>query len=274
MNGSNYLSIDVGGSKTLLAIFTPSGKILAQHKMPTNPSYKEFLKEVQEVLSTQFKDYEYCRCCCAIPGSFNKKRGIATRFGNLKWHNVPIARDISKILGGVRVYVENDAALGGLSEANLILSKYKKVLYVTIGTGIGDVYIIDGKINSNLSESESGHMVLMHDGKLQKWESFASGHALLQKYGKKASEIEDPEIWAEFAFDIAEGLQPLIATLLPDAVIIGGGVGTHLHKFIEPLDKELKKLENTMVKAPPILQARRAEEAVIYGCYEYIKQNF
>jgi predicted NBD/HSP70 family sugar kinase len=268
-----YLAVDIGGSKTLFAVFSPSGELLIKHKIPTNPDYKKFLSKAENVLKTELKDYEFTHCCCAIPGNFDKSSGLGTRFGNLKWENVPIAKDISNLIGGMGVLVENDAALGGLSEAALVHDKYKKVLYVTIGTGIGDSYIMDGKLDLELSESEAGHMVLQYEGELQKWESFASGHALAQRYGKKASEISDPAIWKEFAHALSVGLQPLLAVLLPEVLIIGGGVGTHLAKFKEPLDIELKKLENVMVKIPPIIQAKRSEEAVIYGCYEYIKQN-
>jgi hypothetical protein len=56
-------------------------------------------------------------------------------------------------------------------------------------------------------------------------------------------------------------------------VVIGAGVGAHLQKFIGPLEHQLKKLENKMVKIPPVAQAKRAEGAVIYGCYEFIKQH-
>jgi predicted NBD/HSP70 family sugar kinase len=268
-----YLTVDVGGSKTLFAVFSESGEIITKHKIPTNPDYKKFLSDVESVLKNELKDYEFSRCCCAIPGTFDKKLGLGTHFGNLSWVDVPITKDLSNLLDGVPVSIENDAALGGLSEAVLVQQMYKKVLYVTIGTGIGSSYIMDGKLASELSESEAGHMVLDYEGKLQRWEDFASGHAIKKKYGKLASEIDDPQVWANYAKALAIGLQPLLAVLLPEVVIIGGGVGTHLLKFKEPLDIELKKLENTMVKIPPIIQAKRSEEAVIYGCYEYIKQN-
>jgi predicted NBD/HSP70 family sugar kinase len=268
-----YLAVDVGGSKTLFAVFSDSGEIITKYKIPTNADYKKFLGDVGLVFRNELKDYEFSSCCCAIPGAFDKKLELGTQFGNLKWVNVPITKDLSALLGGIPVFIENDAGLGGLSEAILLHEKYKDVLYITIGTGIGDAYIMNGKLDPELAESEAGHMVLDYEGKLQKWESFASGHAIKQKYGKMASEIDDPQIWAEYAHAVAIGLQPLLAVFLPEAVVIGGGVGTHLPKFKEPLDIELKKLENTMVKIPPIIQAKRSEEAVIYGCYEYIKQN-
>ena len=56
-------------------------------------------------------------------------------------------------------------------------------------------------------------------------------------------------------------------------MIIGGGVGSHFEKFSAPLNDEMKKLELPMVNIPPIIKAKRAEEAVVYGCYDYINQK-
>jgi predicted NBD/HSP70 family sugar kinase len=88
-----------------------------------------------------------------------------------------------------------------------------------------------------------------------------------------ASEIEDPAIWENFSKDFAWGLQSVLAVTQPEIVVIGAGVGAHLQKFIGPLEHQLKKLENKMVRIPPVAQAKRAEGAVIYGCYEFIKQH-
>lgn len=67
------------------------------------------------------------------------------------------------------------------------------------------------------------------------------------------------------------GIIDIDANVYPDAIIIGGGVGTHFHKYGKFLRAELKKYENPMVKTPNVYQAKHPEEAVIYGCYELIK---
>jgi predicted NBD/HSP70 family sugar kinase len=171
------------------------------------------------------------------------------------------------------VWIENDAKLGGLSEALLVHKKYKKVLYLTVSTGIGGGIIIDGKIDQDLVDSEVGHMVLPFEGQLTKWESFASGKALVDRFGKKAMDLEDRKAWQEYSKDLALGIFQILAVIQPDVVIIGGGVGAHFDKFGEDLKKALKNLENDMVEIPPVIAAKRPEEAVIYGCYEYIKQQ-
>jgi predicted NBD/HSP70 family sugar kinase len=193
--------------------------------------------------------------------------------GNLPWENVPIKQDVARLLSGIPVVIENDGNLAGLSEAILVQEKYKKVLYLTIGTGIGDGVIINGKIDMSIADSEPGFMVLEHEGELVQWEDLISGKALVERYGKRASEIEDPAIWQTFAHDLARGLDSMISLIQPEVVIIGGGVGSHFDKFGKILNSELKKLENDMVKMPSAIAATHPEEAVIYGCYEFIKQQ-
>jgi fructokinase len=269
-----FLAIDVGGTKTLSAIFDEDGKIVTQKKIATAQDYGEWLENLKEVIQTDFKDHDITYACCAIPGSVDREQGLGIRFGNLNWQNVPIQKDLSRLIGDRPALVEHDAAVGGLSEAVLLKGKYRRVLYVAPGTGIGVAFIIDGKIDPDLADNESGHMVIKEqDGKYLTWENLASGHALKEHYGKMASEIEDPAIWESFSRDFAWGLQGVLAVTLPEIVIIGAGVGAHLQKFIGPLEYELKKLENKMVRIPPVAQAKRAEGAVIYGCYEFIKQH-
>ncbi len=268
-----FLAIDIGGTKTLLAVFDQAGKIVFEHKAKTDKTYAKFLDDIEAALAKELKDYNFSYACCAAPGLVDHKTGLVTRFGNLSWRDVPLKNDLQKLLRHVSVLVENDAKLAGLSEALLVHDKYKKVLYLTISTGIGGGIIINGKIDQALADAEPGQMMLEHAGKIKKWEDFASGRALHKRTGKLAAEIDDPQVWRAYAQDLALGIEQLLAVIQPDAVIIGGGVGAHFEKFALPLHEELKKLENEMVRIPPVIKAQRPEEAVIYGCYQLIRQQ-
>jgi glucokinase len=268
-----YLAIDVGGTKTLLAIFSPEGELLARQKIPTPKTYNGLIKDLKSALQLpEFKSYSITACCCAIPGVVDRRSGVGLDFGNLPWHDVPILADLQKILKHIRIFVDNDANLAGVYEASRH-PKYKKVLYVTLSTGIGGGIIVDGKIDEAFADSEIGHMVLEHEGKIQKWEDFASGKALVERFGMKAEHLSNPFSWKSYAKDVAKGLDASISLIQPDAIIIGGSVGAHLEKFLAPLKDELIKYRNDMVQIPPIIKADKAEEAVIYGCYEFIRQN-
>lgn len=267
-----YIGVDIGGTKTLIAVFDSKGEIKEQTKFQTPTDYNEFVKELSTaVAKLSTKDFKAFGL--AIPGKVDRKHGIGLVFGNLEWQNIPIQADAEKVINAPGV-IENDANLAGLSEALLVKEKYKKVLYVTISTGIGGGYIINGVIDKKTEDAEIGQILLEHKDKLERWEDFGSGRAIVEHFGKRASEIEDPQDWYIIARNIAVGLIDIIATLTPDVIILGGGVGTHLDKFKDRLDEQLKIYENPMVTIPPIIQAQRPEEAVVYGCFELAKRKY
>jgi predicted NBD/HSP70 family sugar kinase len=270
--GPAYLAIDVGGTKTLLTVFSAYGELLFKNKFPTEKKYEQFLKSLKPQLDQLKSQYRLVAACCALPGTIDRQNGLGEHFGNLPWENVPAKKDLSEMLN-VPVFIENDANLAGISEAKLVEQQYKKVMYLTVSTGIKSGITVDGKLVPELADSEPGQMVLEHDGKLEKWERFASGKALVERFGKPAKDQDDPAVWAQFAPDVARGMDALMAIVQPDVIIIGGSVGNFLEKYIEPLTAELKKLQNDMVEIPPIIKAQRPEEAVVYGCFEFIKQN-
>ncbi len=266
-----YGAVDIGGTKTLVAVFAHDGKIIEQVKFPTPKDYGEFCKELAAtVASLSTKDFQ--RVVVAAPGVIDRKRGVGMVFGNLPWTDVPIEQDVEKLFN-CPIKLENDSKLAALSEARALRGEFGKVLYVTISTGISGGLVVDGKLDADLEDIEPGHMILEHSGKFERWEDFASGRAIVKKFGKRADEITDPQDWYIIARNIAVGLNTLIATLDPEVIVLGGGVGGHLDKFQSRLEEDLKIYEHPMTPVPPIRKAIRAEEAVIYGCYELAKEE-
>jgi glucokinase len=111
-------------------------------------------------------------------------------------------------------------------------------------------------------------MVFEHEGKLMDWESFAAGRAIVEKYGKLASELNDLVAWKEIAKNMAIGIVDNCAVFNPDTVILGGGVGTYFEKYGGFLNDEVDNLiqEAEIIKNPLIVGANNAEEAVMLGC--------
>jgi len=266
-----YAGIDIGGTKTLVARLDDNGVIKESFKFPTPKEYPAFLRELA-INVAKFATKEFIGAAVAAPGSIDRAHGIAKDFGNLPWEDVPLQRDVQKMLK-CPVIIENDANLAGLSEAMLI-SQYDSVLYVTVSTGIGTGIITKQQIDPEFADSEGGHIMLEHKGKIQSWESFASGQAIVKRFGKRADEITDQKTWKIIAHDIGIGLYDLIAFIQPDAVVLGGGVMSHLDRFEDLLDKELQKYQTPLTPIPPVLRAQRPEEAVVYGCYDLAKSVY
>ncbi|CAN5345991.1 ROK family protein [soil metagenome] len=268
-----YLGIDVGGTKTLVASLNNHGEIVESRKFPTEKNYDHFLLELRHALAhMQHSDWQAAGV--GIPTSrFNRTAGIAYRFGNLPWKSVPIQHDLEKILK-CPVTIENDAKLASLSEAKLLKDKYQRVLYVTISTGIGYGLTVDCIIDSNIGDPGGRSMLIEHRGKFVPWETFASGKAIVEHYGKRAEDIHDEKTWSAIARNLKLGFLELIAVMQPDVIVVGGSVGNYFERLKKPLENELKAYETPSLPIPPLLKAQRPEEAVVFGCYDLAKQRF
>ena len=150
------------------------------------------------------------------------------------------------------------------------------MLYVTVSTGIGAGLVVDGRIDQAFAGSEAGQLMLAHHDALVPWESFASGSAIVRRYGKMAKDIDpdDHATWKAIARDISLGLIELIAMTQPDIIVIGGSIGVHFARYGDFLRQELKKYHNPLVPIPPIKAAERPDDAVVYGCYDLARITF
>jgi len=266
-----FLGVDIGGTKTLVAVLTNEGAIRESIKFPTPKTYPDFLKDLAIAVAS-LTTKEFVAAGVAAPGRVDREHGVALAFGNLPWHDVPLKRDVHRIVR-CPVVIDNDANLAGLSEA-MLLPDYDTVLYVTVSTGIGTGIITNQEIDPEFADSEGGSILLEHKGKLQKWEDFASGRAIVRRFGKRASDITDEKVWKIIAKDISVGLFDLITFIQPDVVVLGGGVGTHFDSFDDYLAQEMTRFATPITPIPPICRAQRPEEAVVYGCYYLAKKTY
>jgi predicted NBD/HSP70 family sugar kinase len=266
-----YLGIDVGGTKTLIASFDDDGTITGEVKFPTAADYTAFLDELKRQIGT-LPATVFAGCAAGIPAmTIDRSRGIGVKFSNLPWTDVPIGADIGALCG-CPVFIENDAKLAGLSEATLLRGRYERVLYMTVSTGIGFAFVNDGVIDTGFGDAGGRGMPFKHDGKEMAWEEFASGRAIVQRYGKKAADISDEAVWREICDDLALGMVKLIAEVRPEVVVIGGAVGTHFKKYGTILaDSLVRRPESAGTVLPELAGAQRPEEAGIYGCYDLIR---
>lgn len=264
-----YATVDIGGTKTLIATFNTKGELTEQIKFPTPKAYDDFILELAANVA-KLSTKEFKSIGAAAPGQIDHKRGWLIAAGNLTWRNEHLQADLEKIFHAPTV-VENDAKAATIAEALAAGPKYSKVVYITISTGIGIGLCVDGKLDRGIDEAEAGWLTIEHNGKFVPWEKVASGQAIVAKYGKRASDLDDPKAWKEISRNIAQGLMSVIAIIQPDLIVFGGGVGNHLEKFKEPLLGYLDTYKSPVVPIPPIRKAKHPEEAVVYGCYELAK---
>lgn len=263
------VAVDVGGTKTLVADFDSDGTPGKQARFLTPHNEMTFLTELINLIKENYPDpSEIDALCIGLPGRI---RDTELEFAaNLGWKHIAIQEQLSEHLK-CPIYVENDANLAGLAESRQLGDRDHQgaCLYITISTGIGTGVIVNGAIDTSLHQSEGGHMILEYQGKLQEWEAFASGKSIHEIYGKYAHDIKEQSVWNEIADRISRGLLALIPVIRPNAIIIGGSIGTYFESYYQKLEEIIRSHLSPPVDPPTILPARHPEEAVIYGCYYY-----
>ena len=262
------VAVDTGGTKTLVTGFLEDGKAGAMIKFPTPPREEDYVTLLRNTIIEQFYGKPVEAIVIAMPGIV--KDGVAIWCNNLHWKNFNVGKALKGILGkDVPVFIENDANLAGLAEARALAPMPESVLYVTVSTGIGTGIITDGHIDPGLRYSEGGRTLVEYKGEIREWETFASGKAIRRTYGKYASEIKNKRTWDSVADRLSRGFLATIPILQPDAIVIGGSIGTYYDNYATRLQDILEEHLPAHIPLPRFYKAKHPEEAVIYGCYYY-----
>jgi predicted NBD/HSP70 family sugar kinase len=261
------VTVDTGGTKTLIASFEKNGDIGEMIKFPTPADQNDYVTLLRKTLQEAYGNTPVEAIVIALPGIV--KEGVAIWCNNLGWKDFDAQSALAGVLGDTPVLIENDANLAGLSETRILDPTPVSSLYVTISTGIGTGVITNGTIDPGLRHSEGGRALIEFDGVIREWESFASGKAIHQTYGKYARDITNPRVWRQIADRISRGFLAVIPIIQPDIVIIGGSIGSYFDKYGEQLEALLQEKLPPHIVCPRFIQATHPEEAVIYGCYYY-----
>jgi glucokinase len=209
------------------------------------------------------------------PGAADCSKGQILYCSSLKFRDAPLSSELQKHIA-LPVFLENDANCAALAESIAGASKdCENSVTVTFGTGIGCGIIIGGRLYGgfNHGAGEVGHMVIERGGEQCScgrkgcWETYASGTALARQTRIAAAGVplslinrlasgEISRIDGRTAFDaarqgdeaavgvvnqyiryVSEGLINLINILMPEIVVIGGGVSDQGKYFLEPLQE-------------------------------------
>lgn len=267
-----YVGVDIGGTKTLLAVLNEHGVIKEEKRFPTPTKYDNFLLELKHALS-QLEHQDFKAGAVAIRGMVDRQHGRPAGDDILQWTNKPLEVDVERIFKCPMI-LENDAKLAALSEAMLLKNDYKRVVYITISTGIGYAMVINGVLDINTNDGAGQSLLLEHRGKMVAWEDFAGGKAIVERYGKQAKDIHDAATWKLICRDLAQGIIHIMAMMQPEVIVIGGSVGVYFDRYSKILKEEVAKYKVPLVGQPDFRQAQRPEQAVIFGCYDAAKQRY
>lgn len=272
-----YLAIDIGGTKTLVVLFSAKGKQLRAVKFPTAQNEKQFLADLLTALNS-FAKRDIASIVVAIPGVVQyeiEQKSYSFIFGNRPWQNLDLLTPI-KNLFNCPCWFYNDANLATIFEARNLPGRS---IYLTFSTGIGGGVAENGELLERLSNRfEPGHWKYLYAGARQEWEDIASANAIGLEFQALASDIKGRENYAEIAERLSLGLADVVRKYRPDQIIIGGPLAVLFPRLKRPLKKALRArldraASGTFYRVPKLLMAEKPHESVVYGCLEVAKRE-
>src|SRR3954470_7941955 len=240
------LGIDVGGTKVEI-VSVADGRALKPRETPTPLSDSGALIDGIEALAREVieQDGEPAAIGVGVPSQIDFATGTVVSSVNIPLEGVPL-RDELESRFGIPVFVDNDANVAALAEAQLVDdAPAQHLLMLTLGTGVGGGVIIDGLIFRGASGrgAELGHMVIQADGlpcpgrtcpNRGCLEAYCSGSALQRASGKPGREVEvaarSGDAEAQGHLDdlgrwLGVGIASFVNIFEPEHIVIGGGLG-------------------------------------------------
>jgi len=235
-----YGGIEAGGTKFVCVVASGPGQVLDEIRFMTTLPEETLGKAIQF-----FQPFVASGQVSAIGvGAFgpldsnpqSPTYGFVTATPKPGWSNTNVLGTLQQALK-INIAFDMDVNTAALGEYLWGASKgCDPSLYLTIGTGIGGGYIINGRPLIGLLSLEMGHLLIPHSRELDPFpgncpfhgdcfEGLASGPAIEKRLGLTGALIpEDDAFWDIEADYIAAALMNYILTLSPKKIILGGGV--------------------------------------------------
>ena len=302
------IGIEIGGTKTQVGIGSTNGElfpkgILRKQVVQENGAAgirQDILSMVDELLDSRHIELPMIsRIGIGFGGILDTHSGVVQKSYQIEgWKDFPL-REWAEEQWNRPVFVQNDASTAGLAESLHGSGRgYGRIFYMTIGSGIGGGWIVDGKIDDGqgLGAAEIGHTWVPdpENGKPVELEQLCSGWSMGRRGRSAASNgktlmteiagtlerIDAQVVYLaaekgdEFANRILNetcqalglALSNVIALLHPERVILGGGVSLMGNLFWNRLRNEVQSgTIPSFASHVDIVQAELGQDVVVIG---------
>lgn len=273
MNMTAIGAVDIGGTKIAVGMVDSSGRVLSRQQAPTQTAgtWPQALQRIAGMLRKAAVEADVIIAGIGI-GSTGPVDPLQGKFKNLdtipQWSGASPVDDLAREFN-VAVAMENDADAGALAEANWGTGRSKtRLIYVTIGTGIGGGIILDGQLYRGVdgAHPEVAHQVIEANGVPCScglrgcWEALAAGPGMAQWMESQPEYSGGPGLTARRIYEYATtgdplaaraveretfylgiGLANLVNLFTPDAIILGGSVMKSAGAFLSDIRKVMQQ---------------------------------
>lgn len=273
---SCYIGLDIGGTKLLVASANERGEILQRVQAPTPYALADGLALLKTMIAQVRDNRPIAAIGVAIGGPLDRQRGIVSPLHQPAWRDVPL-KAMMEAAYHCPLYLDVDTNVAALGEYIFGGDRAQRLVYITISTGLGGGFMVDGRIYRGMggAHPEIGHQAIPYRcsfperarcecGADDCLEALVSGNGIRRIYGKPAEELNDQE-WQEVAYNLGQGLRNLATISLPDVIVLGGGVALGGGaQFIAAATRVMRQ-GLRLVPAPAVRLSRLGYETAIRG---------
>jgi len=236
-----YLGFDIGGS-SIKAVLVKDKKILASDIRTRPDNFDALISLIVETAYELTKKADTDKILgvgFSFAGALDVNRQMMLKSPNIPYLDGQPLKDIlGEKLYPSSVKIEHDANCFLLAEKEFGGAKnFKNVFYLTIGTGVGSAWMVDGKIQTGAhgASGEKGHEIINISGgaEFDELEELAAGKFIMHELalsaieaGKMAQAGDQKAIAVlnKLGNNLGVGIANAINAFDPEVVIIGGGV--------------------------------------------------
>lgn len=271
-----YVGLDIGGTKIMVAVADHEGNIMRRTRTATSTSLEEDLENINNMIAEVAQEEQIVGIGAAIGGPLDWEKGIVSPLHQPAWRNIPL-KAMMEAKWGCPFHVDVDTNVAAMGEYRWGGVSAKRFLYLTLSTGMGGGFLIDGKIyrGQDGAHPEVGHQsvhfhcsnptaVQCECGSPDCLEALVSGNGIRRIYGKPAEEL-NPFEWEEVAYNLGQGLRNMAALYAPEVISIGGGVAVGGgENFIQGAKKVMEE-HLKLVPAPQVGLSRLGYDTALRG---------
>ncbi len=260
----------------MVAAADTQGTLLRQRQAPSSYHLEEGLDLLKEMTRTVAEGDVIAAIGASVGGPLDYVTGIVSPLHQPEWRNVPLQAIFEREFG-CPTSVDVDTNAAALAEYQQGDERPNSLLYLTLSTGMGGGFVIDGKLyrGANGVHPEVGHQAIPYVGAFQTpvtcecgaegcLEALVSGNGINRLYGKPATQLNAGE-WLEVAANLGAGLRNLAVSYVPEVIAIGGGIAvgqgeSFLAEAARVMSKGLR-----LVPAPQVRLSHLGYNTSLYG---------
>jgi glucokinase len=271
VSNNRVLVYDVGGSHISAAVFDNDSCSIAQEASagyPSEQSTETFLNVLHSLAATAMEATPGVRgASLAMPGPFDYDAGVSWMQHKLAYlYGFDLRGALAGHFGWPKSSIRflNDAAAFLMGEvAGGAARGVSRVVGITLGTGVGSAFTINGHIVREGAGVPPGGEIwnVPYQGGIV--EDRISTRAIQKSYRERtggerevaaiaASAAGDPlaaDVFSEFGRNLGVALREVLSQFGPQAIVLGGGIARSAHLFLAAAQQEIGEVPQLRISS-------------------------